>query len=214
MSERDSGASYLQPYEAALATHGASFEATLWGSETAQHLRFDVMIAHVGFAGAVIVDAGCGQGDFAAHLLSHDVPFESYVGLDAMAPMVERAAARGLARCEFAAADVVRDANAFAKWSPDWVCFSGTLNTMDDAMARGLVERAFDAAAQGVVFNFLSDRPASKWLDRDLTPARRFNTTAWLDWALGKSPRVSFDQSYLDGHDATIVIRSSGSSST
>ncbi len=207
MSERDSGASYLRPYQIALAAHGASFEATLWGSEAAQHLRFDVMIAHVGFAGATIVDAGCGQGDFAAHLLSRDVPFGAYIGIDALGPMVERARERALDRCSFETADLVRDEGLFARLSPDWVCFSGTLNTMDDAMARGLVQRAFEASAQGVVFNFLSDKPAAKWLERDLTPARRFDTVSWLEWALGLSPLVSFDQSYLDGHDATIVVR-------
>ncbi|MCA9296633.1 MAG: class I SAM-dependent methyltransferase [Phycisphaerales bacterium] len=207
MSEQDSGASYLRPYELALAAHGASFEATLWGSETAQHLRFDVMIAHAGFAGATIVDAGCGQGDFAAHLLSRDVPFSSYVGLDALGPMVERAQARGMARSSFETADFVRDPAVFPRLSPDWVCFSGTLNTMDDAMARGVVQRAFEAAHQGVVFNFLSDRPAAKWRDRDLTPARRFDTAGWLDWSLSLTPLVSFDQTYLDGHDATIVLR-------
>ena len=35
---------------------------------------------------------------------------------------------------------------------------------------------AFDAAAQGVVFNFLSDRPHPRWKEKDLRPARRFDT--------------------------------------
>ena len=78
---------------------------------------------------------------------------------------------------------------------------------MDDEMARKLIEAALEASAQGVIFNFLSDRHHPKWADRDLGPSRRFDTKAWLDWALGKSSRVSFTQDYLDGHDATIMIR-------
>ena len=88
----------------------------------------------------------------------------------------------------------------------DFVCFSGTLNTMDDETARRLVLAGYEAAAQGVVFNFLSDRPHSKWEGRDLLPARRFDTVAWLDWVLDLGPRVSFTQDYLDGHDATVMV--------
>jgi hypothetical protein len=94
-----------------------------------------------------------------------------------------------------------------ARDHPDYVCLSGTLNTMNDDLARRVVRAAFDAAGQGVVFNFLSNRPHARWSGRDLAPARRFDTAAWLDWSLGLSSRVSFTQDYLDGHDATIMIR-------
>ena len=63
------------------------------------------------------------------------------------------------------------------------------------------------AATHGVVFNFLSDRCHERFADRDLTPARRFDTAAWLDWSLHQTPLVSFTQDYLDGHDATILLR-------
>ena len=64
----------------------------------------------------------------------------------------------------------------------------------------------FDASAQGVVFNFLSDKCHPRWSGRDLTPARRFDTLAWLRWSFELSSRVCFTQSYMDGHDATILI--------
>ena len=58
-----------------------------------------------------------------------------------------------------------------------------------------------------MVFNFLSDRPHKRWADCDLAPAGRFDTAAWLDWAMDQSSKVAFTQDYLDGHDATILIR-------
>ncbi|MCA9291719.1 MAG: class I SAM-dependent methyltransferase [Phycisphaerales bacterium] len=200
-------ADYLEPYRDAVQTYGASFEATLWGSRAAQQMRFDVMIDLAGFEGCTVVDAGCGQGDFAAHLLERAVPFRSFIGIDGMAPMVEAARSRALARSTFEVADLVREPARLVALAPDWVTFSGTLNTMDDATAQGVVRAAFDAAAQGVIFNFLSDRHHARWAARVLAPARRFDTLAWLDWSLGLSSRVQFTQTYLDGHDATILIR-------
>jgi SAM-dependent methyltransferase len=203
----------LRPYRAAVARHGPGFEATLWGSREAQRARFRVMVDLAGIAGGRILDVGCGAGDLAAALLEDEVPFASYLGIDALPEMIDAAKARGLARCRFEARDVLADAAALTDaaaalgGAPDFVCLSGTLNTMDDRTARDLVRRSFDVAAQAVVFNFLSNRPHARWAGRDLAPARRFDTVAWIHWALGLSSQVDFTQTYLDGHDATIVIR-------
>jgi len=198
---------YLSPYREAIQRFGPGFEATLWHKRESQVLRFDVMIDLVDFTGCAVVDAGCGQGDFARHLLDRDVPFARYVGIDAIDEMVQQAQLRDLPQCRFVTGDFVRDVSVIAAAQPDYVCLSGTLNTMDDDMARRLIRGAYDAAAQGVVFNYLSDRPHARFRGRDLTPARRFDTMAWLDWAFELSSRVAFTQEYLDGHDATILIR-------
>ncbi len=198
---------YLQPYRHAVERFGPGFRATLWGSEEAQHLRFDIMMMLAAFDECTILDAGCGTGDFAARLLQLEVPFARYIGMDALEPVIATAVQRGLPRCEFRVADFVTNPEVMREAEPDFVCLSGTLNTMDEDTARGLISAAFDVAAQGVVFNFLSDRHHPKWNNRNLGPAHRFDTMAWLDWAFQKSCRVSFTQDYLDGHDATIMIR-------
>jgi SAM-dependent methyltransferase len=198
---------HLQAYQAAVREHGPGFAATLWKSREAQHLRFEVMIRLADFNGSVIVDAGCGAGDFAAHLLERGVNFRQYVGIDALAEMIQCAGNRGLERCRFVHADLLADALPMIEAQPDFVCLSGTLNTMDEASARRLVKLAFDTAARGVVFNFLSDRPHPRWEQQATHPARRFDTLGWLEWSLSLSSRVSFTQDYLDGHDATILIR-------
>lgn len=197
---------YLQPYEDAVERFGPGFEATLWNSPQAQAVRFDVMADLAGLAGAVVVDVGCGQGDLAARLLERRIPFAGYVGIDALEAIVEAARARGLARCRFVRADAVADPAALLQAGAEWACISGTLNTMDEDTARGVVRAAFEAAARGVVFNFLSTRHHARWAGRSTAPARRFDPLRWLDFALGLSSRVSFTQSYLDGHDATILV--------
>jgi SAM-dependent methyltransferase len=198
---------YLDPYREAYTHFGAGFEATLWGSPESQVVRFDVIIDLAGLDGCTVVDAGCGQGDLAVRLLDRDIAFARYVGIDAVEGMIARARTRELDRCDFLAADFVRDPDVIAAQAPDFVCISGALNTMDEALARDVITAAFDASAQGVAFNFLSDRPDPRWDAQQLGPARRFDTLAWLDWAMTVTPRVAFTQDYLDGHDATIVIR-------
>ena len=200
-------AEYLEPYRRALERFGASFEATLWNSRDAQALRFDVMIGLAGFGEAVVLDAGCGQGDLAARLLERGVAFRRYIGVDALAEMVEAARKRSLGRCTFVCGDVVSDPGIMARHQPDYVCLSGTLNTMEAPVARRLVRAAFEAAASGVVFNFLSTRLDPRFKGGDLGPARRFDPLDWLAFALELSPRVSFTQAYLEGHDATVLIR-------
>ncbi len=199
--------SYLDPYREAVGRHGPGFAATLWGSREAQIKRFDVMVELAGFESCVVLDAGCGEGDYAARLLERRVPFERFVGVDAVAEMIESARRRDLPRCVFEVRDVVADPAVLSTAGPDFVCISGALNTMDEPVARSLVAGAFEAAAQGVVFNFLSNRAHPRWARRDIGPARRFDTASWLDWAMTLTSRVEFTQSYMDGHDATIMIR-------
>lgn len=198
---------YLTPYREAIRRHGPGFKATLWSSPEAQGLRFDVMIDMVDFEDCTILDLGCGRGDFAAHLLKRQVPFAGFIGIDALGEMIEAANSRRLERCRFHVLDAVTEPQKLSDWKPDFVCISGALNTMDQKTARTVVKNAHEAAAQGVLFNFLSDRPHPRWKGRDLGPAARFDTLAWLDWSFKLSSRVSFTQDYFDGHDATVLIR-------
>lgn len=215
---------YLQPYRDAIKRFGAGFQATLWASPQGQRTRFDVMIDLIGAGAlgaacgaaaselrglddAIVLDVGCGTGDLAQRLIERGVNFARYVGVDAVSEMVDAANNRNLPRCEFMVGDVLTDASILTRAAPDFISISGTLNTMDEDTARRLVRMCFDSATHGVAFNFLSDRPDEQWEHRDLGPAHRFDTVRWLDWSLHLTPRVRFAQDYLDGHDATIVMR-------
>lgn len=200
----------LEPYREAVERFGATFEATLWQSREAQALRFEVMIEMVGVVsleGCRILDIGCGRGDLAQCLHDHAIAFEGYTGLDAMPEMIEAARQRDLSQCEFEVANVLENLNVLQRYSPDFSFISGTLNTMDEATAKRVVKAAFDASAHGVVFNFLSNRHHPRFTKQPLGPARRFDAIGLIDWAMSHTPRVSFTQDYLDGHDATILMR-------
>jgi SAM-dependent methyltransferase len=201
---------HLEPYREAVERFGPTFEAMLWGSREAQLLRFDVMLDLIGresLGGCRLLDVGCGRGDLAQRLIDQEVDYAHYTGIDALPAMIDEAGSRHFPRCRFEVANVLADLSILSSHASDFTFISGTLNTMADDAARRLVRAAFDAAAQGVAFNFLSNRFHPKWKDQALGPAHRFDTVRWLDWAMSLTPRVSFAQDYLDGHDATILVR-------
>jgi len=199
-------ADYAAPYHEAVKMHGAGFEATLWSSPKTQNLRFKIITDMAPLANKRILDAGAGQGDFAHYLIEHQIGFAHYVGLDCVPELVCAAKENAPAQCAFYEEDFIKDEKVFGRFEPDWVIFSGSLNTLDETQARKTIQQALDAAREGVVFNFLSNRFHEKWKEHELPPARRFDTLAFLDWSLERSSRVSFQQDYLDGHDATILI--------
>lgn len=205
---------YLKPYARAVEQHGPTFEATLWLNRQKQTDRFRVMTEVIDLTGRVIVDAGCGLGDFAAYMQQHSIQYGRYIGVEAMPEMVGQARARNLPEARFELADFAADEQCFARLAKrdqyDIAVFSGSLNTFDEDHARAVVKRAFDAASGGrggggVIFNFLSARHWKRHAP-DPFPARRFDPVKLIDWALSLTPRVLMRQDYMGGHDATIAM--------
>ena len=195
---------YLKPYQDAVDEHGGTFDATLWRSRDGQKLRFKTFCDFINFTGATILDVGCGVGDFSDYLIQHDIKFKSFHGVDAMEAMITTAKNRQLERTTFSVCDMVENSEIFTGF--DWITFSGTLNAIDEIIAMSTIKTAFEKCRQGVAFNFLSNQSGSESSSEDLSPATRFKTMQWLENALNLSKNVDFTQSYLNGHDATIVI--------
>lgn len=198
---------YLDPYRKSQREHGSGFEVTLWASQRSQIKRFDVFADMCFLVGKRVLDAGCSRGDFAAFLLEREIAFDRYIGVDGLCEVVTYAAGRGLPRCEFHCGDFVHDPALLAIGQPQVICISGSLNTMGDEEVKTVLESAWRATSETLLFNFLSDR-ASPEAPLQTAPARRFETLALLDWALRRTTQVSFRQDYFKhGHDATIMMR-------
>lgn len=200
---------YLQPYRESARRHGTDFEVTMWADEESQYLRFEIFTQMYAFAGRRILDAGANRGDFAQYLLERGIDYERFIGVDGIDDVIAYAASRGLADCEFHAGDFVRDPDLLRIGEPDVICISGALTTMTDEQVQKVLESAWDATGDALLFNFLSDRAGpDAWLQ--LKPTRRLDTLKLFEWAMSKTDCVAFRQDYFDhGHDATILMRRS-----
>lgn len=190
---------YLDPYHRAAARHGADFPSLLWTSPQTQAARFDAMMRLVDFSHRSILDAGCGRADFVDHLLGRGVKFTSCTGIEAVPQLADAARQKNLPRTTILQADFLADPRLLDAGA-DIITFSGSLNTLDHAAFYAILNRAFAAARQFLLFNFLSspDLAAADYLHW-----RRTETV--LHHARSLSPRVRKLEDYLPG-DCTIAI--------
>lgn len=208
---------YLDPYLKATEQFGPSFEATLWASEKWQRVRFRIACELQDMNGRVVLDAGCARGDFARYMVDEGIEYGRFIGLEGVADLARAAEALGLPEAEFHTSDFAAEKDAFTRHAsalpgrstpgPDVIVFSGALNTFEIEAACAVLARAWDACAESLIFNFLSDRAGKTRLRNATGPARRFDTLGLVDWALDRTPRVALRHEYLpDGHDATIAM--------
>ncbi|GAB4193528.1 MAG: hypothetical protein Kow00105_07710 [Phycisphaeraceae bacterium] len=195
--------SYLDPYRDAQNDFGNDFGVTLWANTRSQQRRFRVFTQMCYLPGKVILDAGCSRGDFAAYLIEQGIEYARYIGVDGLPEVIDYAKRRDLPRAEFHAGDFVADPSLLRLGRPQVITFSGTLNTMDDQTAMAVLDAAWHACSQTLMFNFLSSRCTHR--REELGPARRLDPLKYLDWALARTPIVQLRQDYFrHGHDATI----------
>jgi hypothetical protein len=204
---------YLAPYARAVAAHGTGFGALLICDRQWQEARFAVFANAIGLHGRRVADLGSGRADLLAWLAREGVACGSYVAVEAVPELHHYAIARHQQEdlAKFVFADFVRDTELFPRlideYQLDVLLFSGSLNTLAEADALAVLERAWVALAgkPGAVlgFNFLAGGDA--W-SRPQTGLPRRDTRRWFAWACDRTPLVIFCQHYLGAHDATIVM--------
>jgi SAM-dependent methyltransferase len=211
---------YLDPYLRAAEDFGPGFDALLWHSPKAQQTRFRVISQMLNTAGRTLADIGCGNADLLVELHRRGRDPAVYIGVDAvpqtLAHARENAQNAGIGHAQFADHDFVRDEALPARLVDgsgiDTIVFCGSLNTLPQQRALGILGRFWDAMTARpdavLLFNFLSDRH-----DRARTPATppavRFDAVEMVHWALDRTPLVTFRHEYLGGHDATVCMRTS-----
>jgi cyclopropane fatty-acyl-phospholipid synthase-like methyltransferase len=200
MSER---LDYLEPYQQAAKRHGAGFGSLLWASPHTQAARFEAICRLVDLNGRNLLDVGCGRGDFLDYLIGQRVKVASYVGIEGVPELAEAARTKGHDRAQILQADFVAEpARLFV--GAQVIVFSGSLNTMDVATFYSTLKRAFDAAGEMVVFNFLC---SSKLAGADYLVWHRVEEV--MEFARTLSARVRKLEDYLPG-DCTVAIGSEG----
>src|SRR5688500_10237134 len=193
---------YLVPYLRAAEVYGSGFRSLLWASPDTQAARFDAICRIADLTGASVLDVGCGRADLLDLLAHWRVLSPSYRGTAARPDLAPPAEAKGIASitpARIIRGDFVREpVKLFV--GADVVVFSGSLNTADDATFYGTLLRAYEAAAEQLVFNFLctSDLAAAEYLSW----RPRGDVVSFVN-GLGGEVRVLED--YLPG-DCTIAV--------
>jgi hypothetical protein len=190
---------YLGPYERAALRHGAGFGTLLWASPQTQRLRFEAIAGLVDFHGKSVLDVGCGRADFLDFLLARRVRVKSYVGIEGVAALAEAAREIRHSMGRIVEADFLAEPQRL-EVGAQVVVICGALNTMDSEGFYATLRRAYEAAGEAMVFNFLC---SSRLAGADYLSWHR--TDEVMGFARTLSDRVRKVEDYLPG-DCTVVM--------
>lgn len=192
---------YLTPYLRAATFYRDGFGSLLWASPETQAVRFEAIQRLGDLAGKSVLDVGCGRADLYDFLHVRGVQVADYIGIEAVHALAEAAERKGqqysnlsVIRADF----VAQPARMFV--AADVVVFSGSLNTLEEPDFVNVLRRAYDAAAEAIVFNFLcspelASAPYLRW--------RRPADVLKLARSLSESVKTLDD--YLPG-DCTVAV--------
>lgn len=138
-------------YRRAIERYGPTPAGVHWNSADSQTRRFAALrrLLPAQLSALILVDVGCGFGDFYRFLAQQDALPRRYIGVDAVAEMV--AIARERTGCEIMHRDALHDPLPCADY---YVC-SGAMNTLTREETYRFIERCLAASRCGFVFNLL-----------------------------------------------------------
>ena len=142
-------------YKKAIKEHGISPKGVHWNNKDSQYKRFEVLYKLIkkDIHDCVIVDAGCGFGEFYNFVLDKKQKPKKYIGIDCYDQMVDIAKTRFL-NVEFFVLDVLNDELPQA----DYYIASGSLNILSKELFYDFIRKCYKASSKGFAFNFLKKR--------------------------------------------------------
>lgn len=136
-----------------------------WNTKEAQFKRYEALCTIGNFNGKVVLDAGCGTGDFYSFIKKQN-PSVTYLGLDCLPEFIETANRNysGQADVFFMQADFTSDGLP----EVDYVVASGALSyqTNDMLFPYSALMKLYQVARCGVAFNLLDEDgfTSTEWL--------------------------------------------------
>ncbi|NEO35146.1 MAG: class I SAM-dependent methyltransferase [Moorea sp. SIOASIH] len=184
-------------YSQRFATLGESHRTLGWGSREQQVYRFDRVLDCVNLTNRVVLDVGCGFGDFLEYINKQNIPIRKYIGIDINSDFID------LASKKFPSAQFMNhshfDLNS-QQFCGDVTIMLGLLNFKQSVLdnwsyARKMIAQAFELTNEVLLVDFLSS-----WLTPDY-PKEDFvyyyDPAQALNLALEMTPYVSLKHDYL-----------------
>lgn len=143
-----------QFYKRVIKKYGISARGVHWNCEESQYLRFEVLSQFIKdeIQDCIIVDAGCGFGEYYNYLYDNDLKPKEYIGIDCEEEMITQASKRFL-NTKFILKNILEDKLPNADY---YIC-SGAMNILDEKEVLTFIKRAYKASKKGFIFNFLKE---------------------------------------------------------
>jgi SAM-dependent methyltransferase len=164
----DVNKSTLSRYNKRLSQYGLSPKSLGWLNVETQYIRFDNVIRAIDEYldhKAVIMDLGCGFGDFGLYLLNSEINFSNYIGIDINKNLIKHAKGRGLpSNFEFLNGDILDDSfrEKIISYKPNIIVANGVLNFNLGNSKRNLeytsslMASSWEITSNVVCFDFIS----------------------------------------------------------
>lgn len=179
-------------YKSSIKKHGISAKGVHWNSQFTQYKRFEILTNFIKneIKDSIIIDAGCGFGEYYNYLFDNNLKPKSYIGIDCEEKMIELASKRFL-NTNFYVKDILKDELFVADY---YIC-SGAMNILEKEEIFIFIKKCFEASKIGFVFNFLKNDP--------LTNVNFVNV---LDYSKSLSNEIKIEENYLE-NDISIFIK-------
>jgi len=170
---------------------GRDIKTVGWGSESSQHLRFDVLFRGVELKGKTVLDVGCGLGDLVPYLEHRTCGDFGYIGIDIAEKLVNNARDRhGRANRAFVTGDIF----SVATPSVDIAVLSGALSFKRDGIedyARDTMKRMFELSRDIACLNFLTI-----YVDFENEKNQHYRPEEVFSWAKRLTKKVNLIHDY------------------
>ena len=178
-------------YNSRFDQYGRNIKTVGWGSESSQHLRFEVLFRGLDPKGKTILDVGCGLGDLIPYLERHADGDFKYIGIDIAEKLIDNATSiyGGEGRVFY-----VGDIFSIKIPNVDISVLSGALSFKTigiEEYARETMRVMFDLSREAASLNFLT-----KYVDFELEKNQHYQPETVYSWAKQLSKRVNLIDDY------------------
>lgn len=178
-------------YSDSIKRFGISAQGVHWNSKYSQYTRFEIITACIQkeLPTSVVIDAGCGFGEYFNYLSSKKHRIKKYIGIDCEESMINIAQER-FPQTEFYIKDVLTQTLQQADY---YVC-SGALNLLNKENFYHFIHQAWNNSTKGFVFNFLKEESFNH-----ITPQEV------IDFCHTLTPKIEIHDKYLK-NDMTLFL--------
>lgn len=194
----ESSKKILSFYDAHIDEHGSGPKAVGWNDKQSQEARFKSLCRVGDLEGRLVLDVGCGLGDFYKYLMDH---YESgeYMGIDINLRYIE-SAKQLYPDAHFEVADF----EEYTGGPFDYVCASGVFAVKIPNYKEvyfGQIKKMFEIARKGIAFTMLD----AEYHNNDKEYAA-YSVEEVRTFCLSLTDDVVIYHDYLP-HDFTVVLR-------